>query len=83
MSSREPLVYSLQEEALGGFEPIIDIGDRWMELPHADSRSRGFILVPGEEVTTPGFLVDPSHRLYLQAMRGGAGVSGLHHDLHV
>ena len=76
MSSREPLVYSLQEEALGGFEPIIDIGDRWMELPHADSRSRGFILVPGEEVTTPGFLVDPSHRLYLQAMRGGAGVSG-------
>ena len=60
MSSREPLVYSLQEEALGGFEPIIDIGDRWMELPHADSRSRGFILVPGEEVTTPGFLVDPA-----------------------
>lgn len=71
----EPLVFSWQEEGQAGFAPSLDIGERWKELPHAESRSRGFILIPGEEVGTPEFVVDAAHRLYLQAMRGGASVS--------
>lgn len=27
------------------------IGDRWMELPHSDTRQRGLVLLPGESIT--------------------------------
>lgn len=70
------MLFALDEGRERGFRPLVDIGPRWKELPHAASRSRGFVLIPGEEVGTGEFLVDASHRVYLSAMRASERISG-------
>ena len=64
-----PAIFVLDEGNEPGFEPSLDIGPRWKELPHASSRSRGFILLPGERILTDAFRIDPAHRVRLEAMR--------------
>lgn len=64
-----PAIFVLDEGNEPGFEPSLDVGPRWKELPHAPSRSRGFILLPGERIRTDPFRVDRAHRVRLEAMR--------------
>ena len=56
-------------------QAVAEVGPRWMELPHAAARSRGFVLLPGEELRTGEFDVDASHCVCLQAMRAVPEVS--------
>ena len=75
-SRGHPLLFALDEGVDRGFRPSIDIGPRWKELPHASSRSRGFVLIPGEEIGTGEFIVDARHRVYVSAMRAAEVISG-------
>jgi SAM-dependent methyltransferase len=68
-SASTPATFVLDEGNEPGFAPSLDIGPRWKELPHAPSRSRGFILLPGERILSDAFRVDPTHRVRLEAMR--------------
>ena len=70
-----PYCFVLDEGQGDAVRAIVDIGPRWMELPHAASRSRGFILLPGEELRTGEFEVAASHCIHLEAMRGAPVVS--------
>ena len=67
--AEHPAIFILDDGNEPGFQPSLDIGPRWKELPHARSRSRGFILLPGERILTPSFRIDPAHRVRLEAMR--------------
>ena len=71
-----PATFVLDESNEPGFQPFVDVGPRWRDLPHARSRSRGFILLPGERIVTDSFRVDPAHRVRLEAMRVIEHVSG-------
>ena len=41
--SQQPAVFVLDDGHEPGFEPVLDVGNRWMELPFAATRSRGFV----------------------------------------
>lgn len=71
-----PYCFVLDEGRGDEVHAVVDVGSRWMELPHAAARSRGFVLLPGEELRTGEFEVDASHCVYLQAMRAAPEVSG-------
>lgn len=49
MQAREGI--SLQADSIASEVMHHAIGDRWMELPHSDTRQRGLVLLPGESVT--------------------------------
>ena len=68
-SSPIPRSWRLDEGMESGFSPVIDIGVRWKELPHASTRSRGFIVLPGEGLLTDEFTVEADHQVHLEAMR--------------
>lgn len=68
-------VYALDEDRVHGFSPVIDIGERWLELPHAGSRSRGFILVPGESLASSRLRIAVDARVRLRVMAGVERVS--------
>lgn len=52
------------------FEPVMQLEPRWMELPHAESRSRGFVMLPGEVLRSPRFVIDADHYVIVDVMRG-------------
>lgn len=83
MDARFPAEFILDEGCTPGFSARLDIGERWKELPHAPTRSRGFVLVPEEELRTAPIKIDPDHRLYLSLMRviEAASIDGM--DLKV
>lgn len=56
--------------------PVVDIGARWRELPHSDTRRRGFVLLPGEEILTPRLLAGADDRVFLRAMPAVPTLSG-------
>lgn len=60
-----------------GWFPAVerDIGDRWMELPHALTRSRGFVLLPGDALRSARFTVGVDHWLQLEAMPAAEALS--------
>lgn len=58
-----------------GFEPRLDVGGRWKELPHLDTRTRGFILIPGETIESPDIPLTDEHRLRLDVALGNAPIS--------
>lgn len=70
-----PYCFVLDEGQGDTLQAVVDIGPRWKELPHASSRSRGFVILPGEELHSAAFEVDASHCVYLQAMRAAPRVS--------
>lgn len=78
-----PDEFVLDDGCTPGFSAVIDIGERWKELPHAPTRSRGFVLVPGEEVRTGPLRIDADHRLHLSLMRviESASIDGM--DLRI
>ncbi|MDZ4368790.1 MAG: hypothetical protein U0987_17475, partial [Afipia sp.] len=52
-SANDPARFVFDEAAAAAFEPALDIGDRWKELPHAETRTRAFVMIPGEVVWSP------------------------------
>lgn len=52
-----------------------DIGERWKEIPHASTRTRGFVLLPGESLLSPIIEVGADHEVLLEAMRAVEDVS--------
>lgn len=62
--------FLLFDEGDWHFERVMELRPRWTELAHAESRSRGFILLPGEVLRSPRFRVDADHCLIVDIMRG-------------
>lgn len=48
---------------------------RWMEFPHVESRTRGFVLLPGESITSPEFVVDADDVVQLAFVRALVPIS--------
>lgn len=68
--------FVLGEESTASFSFVLDLGERWKELPHVNTRSRGFILIPGESVQSPALAVTDEHRLRLDVALGTTPISG-------
>ena len=67
--------FTLQEDSSRLLEPLIEIGDRWKELPHAPTRQRGLILIPGEALVLPPLALGPAHEIHATFMRGSDSLS--------
>ncbi|MDZ4348800.1 MAG: class I SAM-dependent methyltransferase [Xanthomonadaceae bacterium] len=74
-SANDPARFVFDEAAAAAFEPALDIGDRWKELPHAETRTRAFVMIPGEVVWSPAHPVGDDDVLVLVAMPAAAGLS--------
>lgn len=55
----------------------------WAEFPHAESRQRGFVMVPGARILSPAFDVDADHCLHAEFIRAAEPVSADGLDLDI
>lgn len=74
-AASELAVFVLGEEPDARLQPVMDLGERWKELPHLKTRSRGFVLIPGEYVESPVIALTDEHRLRLDVALGTTPIS--------
>ena len=74
-SANDPARFVFDEAGAQAFEPALDIGDRWKELPHAETRTRAFVMIPGEQLWSPEHPVGDDDVLVLFAMPAATELS--------
>lgn len=69
----------------GGWQAEVPDGGAsgWAEFPHAESRQRGFVMVPGARILSPAFEVDADHCLHAEVIRATDPVSADGLDLEI